>query len=190
MQKYFFSKEDLEDLYINQKKSLRDIAKFFNTNKTTIKRHLVKFDIKVRNHSDFFREVGFSEQHRSNISKSRKGILVGEKAGHYKGGVTKIYQLIRGMPEYKDWRKKCFIKNDYTCQICSKRGGRLNADHIKPLCIIIREFKISGTVDARLCDFLWSLDNARTLCEKCHRKTDTFAGAAFKKIREWEQSSC
>ena len=33
-------------------------------------------------------------------------------------------------PIYKKWRKEIFIKDDYTCQKCFIRGGKLNAHHI------------------------------------------------------------
>lgn len=38
----------------------------------------------------------------------------------------------RNSPKYKIWREKVFERDDYTCQICNRRGGSLNAHHIKP----------------------------------------------------------
>lgn len=183
---YNFTKAQLEDLYITQKKSTRTIAALFNTNKTTIKRHLKIHKIEVRNQKQFFEKVGFSETHRKNISKSRIG-MVGEKCGSWKGGLTKVYQLIRGMPEAKEWRIKCFERDNYTCQHCNKRGCRLNVDHIKPLAILIRESNITGTETARDCVELWDIDNGKTLCEPCHRQTDTFAGKMKTILKEMDK---
>lgn len=62
--------------------------------------------------------------------------------------------------ELNIWRKKVFERDDYICQICNKRGGKLQADHIKPYSLYpeLRE----------------DLNNGRTLCIECHRKTDTY----------------
>jgi len=30
------------------------------------------------------------------------------------------------------WREKVFKRDNYTCQVCGKKGGYLIADHIKP----------------------------------------------------------
>tara|TARA_Y100000310_G_C20518222_1_gene732294 strand:+ start:340 stop:819 length:480 start_codon:yes stop_codon:yes gene_type:complete len=85
----------------------------------------------------------------------------GEKAYNWRGGTSTIYQLIRGSKEYKEWRKKVYQRDNYTCQECNTRGGVLNADHIKPFSLYPSlRFKV---------------DNGRTLCVSCHKKTDTFA---------------
>ena len=42
------SKEELEDLYINQGYSTRDLAKYFNVGQTTIRRKMIKYEIKSR----------------------------------------------------------------------------------------------------------------------------------------------
>jgi len=47
-----------------------------------------------------------------------------------------------------------------TCKNCGERGGRLNADHIKPFSLF---------PDLRL-----KLSNGRTLCVDCHVQTDTY----------------
>ncbi len=75
---------------------------------------------------------------------------------------------LRWSKEYVAWRKSVFERDDYTCQKCSVRGKKLNADHIKP-------FSLYPSL--RL-----SLDNGRTLCVDCHKKTDTYGGRA-KKIK-------
>ena len=57
--------------------------------------------------------------------------------------------------EYKNWRKSVFARDDYTCQICGKRGVRLNAHHIKSY--------------AYFPNLRFSVDNGITLCEECHK---------------------
>lgn len=84
---------------------------------------------------------------------------------HRDFGLTTISQKIRHSSKYKQWRKSIFKRDNYTCQICQQRGGKLNADHIKPFALF---------PDLRL-----NLNNGRTLCVSCHKKTDTYG---FRKI--------
>jgi len=69
-------------------------------------------------------------------------------------------ELVRKSKKYKEWRISIFERDDYTCQDCKQKGGRLNADHIKPFAL----FKESR----------FDLNNGRTLCEDCHKKTETY----------------
>lgn len=62
--------------------------------------------------------------------------------------------------EYKEWRRRVFMRDDFTCQECWARGGQLHADHVKPW---------STHPESR-----YELSNGKTLCVTCHRKTDTW----------------
>lgn len=68
------------------------------------------------------------------------------------------------------WRIAVFERDDYVCQSCGKRGGKLNADHIKP----VKLFP----------ELALDLSNGRTLCFTCHKKTSTFCGRVRKMTRE------
>jgi 5-methylcytosine-specific restriction endonuclease McrA len=63
---------------------------------------------------------------------------------------------IRFSPEYANWRKAVFERDNWTCQICEERGGNIQADHILPF---------STHVEAR-----FDVSNGRTLCIECHKK--------------------
>jgi len=65
----------------------------------------------------------------------------------------------RLIPGYTEWRKAVFEKDNYTCQICGKRGGSLAAHHL---------YNWSDYPDLRL-----DIDNGVTLChgkDSCHMK--------------------
>lgn len=69
---------------------------------------------------------------------------------------TEMYpETGRHTNEYREWRKNVFKRDDYTCQICGKRGGKLNAHHI---------IRYRNSVENRT-----NIDNGITLCESCHK---------------------
>jgi len=85
---------------------------------------------------------------------------VGAKNPNWKGGITPINKLIRMSERYKKWRERVFKRDNWTCQICGKVGGKLNADHIKSFALFPKlRFKLS---------------NGRTLCVPCHKKTENY----------------
>lgn len=93
--------------------------------------------------------------------------------GRSKGGVSAVAALIRGTSPYKNWRTAIYKRDDYTCQQCGVRGGKLNADHKTPFSVLLRRHKIKTIMEAAACSELWNLDNGKTLCVPCHLKTPT-----------------
>lgn len=89
----------------------------------------------------------------------------GENSHLWRGGVSSENEKIRKSLEYREWRRKIFKRDDFTCVFCGKRGGRLNADHIKPF--------------SKYPNLRFDIDNGRTLCEPCHLKTPTFGSKSI-----------
>lgn len=92
----------------------------------------------------------------------------GEKSPWWKGGLTPINKQIRKSEEYIKWRISVFERDNYTCQECKKRGGEIQADHIKPF--------------SKFPELRFEITNGRTLCRPCHMKTPTFGGNSKKKL--------
>lgn len=90
--------------------------------------------------------------------------MPGDKNPNWRGGITAQHLLIRSSEAYKLWRKTVFERDNYTCVWCGIKGNgkNLNADHIKPF---------STHAELRL-----DINNGRTLCIDCHKKTDTYGG--------------
>lgn len=131
---------------------------------------------KGSNHFNFGRK--HSVEQKEKWSKERSG----KNNPAWKGGVTSLYDKIRHCKLYEQWRLKVFKRDQYTCQECGdNKGGNLNADHIKPFALILKEYKIKSFKQAKECNILWDIKNGKTLCCSCHKKTPTF-GVKTKKI--------
>lgn len=90
------------------------------------------------------------------IAKDRSG----DKNWQWAGGISKSHKVSWGSAIHKAWRKAVFERDEYTCQICFKRGAELQADHIK--CF------------AHHPDIRYELSNGRTLCKSCHKTTSNY----------------
>lgn len=159
-----------------QKKKLSEIAKTNGFGKWMIgKKHSEETKQKMRESSYWKgkKRPLFTEEHREKIGEAGKGrkqsiesrkkksdALKGDKGGGWRGGITPINAKIRNSLEYKLWREEIFERDDWTCQECKKRGGKLNADHIKPFALFPK--------------LRFELTNGRTLCTDCHKVTDTY----------------
>lgn len=73
---------------------------------------------------------------------------------HWKDGAAVKQYGIRKSWQYSQWRNEVFERDDYRCQKCRKRGGRLHAHHL---------YEFSKYEHLR---FL--IDNGHTLCKSCH----------------------
>lgn len=106
------------------------------------------------------------------IEKLRRAKLgkTGELANNWQGGITPINNKIRASAEYKLWREAVFARDGYKCIWCGDdRGGNLNADHIKPFYLFP--------------ELRFAIDNGRTLCEPCHRTTETYGRKVYKLLK-------
>lgn len=111
----------------------------------------------------------------------------GNKNKNWNGGITPLYMQIRHHRKLKEWAALVKKRDNYTCQFCKSIGGRLHSDHIKPFAIIIRENNIKSLEDALLTKELFDLNNGRTLCLGCHKQTDTYSKAFYKRYRYEER---
>jgi hypothetical protein len=162
----------LNDLYINQNKSMKEIGNIYFISPATILSYLKKLNINTR-------RKGYvcSEKIRKNLSESHIGIkqsfewrknksIALKKAysegrhPNYKHGLSRdmIYlkKIIRNSFEYKEWRKKVFERDNYICRECNIKCDYIEAHHIKPFW--------------KFPDLIYDLDNGLTLCKKCHNK--------------------
>lgn len=106
---------------------------------------------------------------KSNVGSIKKGIKCGcqrhkgKDAWNWNPNLTEEDRLrMRSYPEYIQWIKDVYVRDDYTCQCCFARGVRLASHHIY------------GYSEYR--DLRTNIKNGITLCEKCHKEFHSFYG--------------
>jgi len=95
-----------------------------------------------------------------------KSIQKGELHWNWKGGITSKNHKIRESKEYRQWIKAVFSRDNWICQKCGEKGGKLHAHHIK---------SFSKYPELRLV-----LSNGITYCNNCHRKWHKENGRGIK----------
>lgn len=93
----------------------------------------------------------------------------GEAHWLYKNGLSPLYNKIRLIAQYKEWRSLVFKRDNYTCVECGGRNN-IHAHHIKTVREILEENNIKTIFEAKHCKELWDIDNGMTLCRQCHLK--------------------
>jgi hypothetical protein len=105
---------------------------------------------------------------RLKFSLAQKGkpkpFLYGSRNGSWKGGITPTNQRERKSLNHKNWSRAVLRRDNFRCLDCGERAGSLEVDHIYPFSLFPR--------------LRYVLENSRTLCKYCHRKTDTYGAKA------------
>lgn len=91
---------------------------------------------------------------------------VGKNHPNWKGGITSISAKLRNGVKMVKWSKTVKKRDKYKCIWCGSKED-LESDHIK-------SFKDYPKLRLRV-------SNGRTLCHKCHVKTDNYGGRGKKK---------
>lgn len=86
-----------------------------------------------------------------------------------KGGITSLNNLER-LKFKREVQKLVLERDDYTCQLCDERGGKLQVDHIQPW--------------AEYVELRFDIQNCRTLCMACHYKI-TFGRELPEGVTTW-----
>ncbi len=101
-----------------------------------------------------------SEEAKRKISLANKGRKHTEEAkrkmrAYYDRIGRKVYKRpLHGGGDYENWRTRVFIRDNFTCLICEKVGGKLNAHHIESW--------------VKYPELRFDINNGVTLCEDCH----------------------
>lgn len=72
----------------------------------------------------------------------------------WRGGTKAESLMVRQRAEIKHWRAAVFARDNYTCCLCLRRGGKIEAHHIQPF---------STHKELR-----FDVNNGMTVCKPCH----------------------
>ena len=182
------------DIYLSGK-SIPETAKYFNVSEGTIFNILKRCDIARRTVKEGNSLKWENDDFRNNQIEKRKNKpsgalgkkwelnhvkkspnIRGSNNHNWKGGKTKLSFQIRNSAEYSFWRMSVFKRDFFTCQHCgakNKKGEKyiFDADHIYPFSKILDDYNITSIEEAISCEKLWDIENGRTLCRDCHKKT-------------------
>lgn len=88
--------------------------------------------------------------------KCKSEFEIGPNSSQWAGGLSTENELARKSKEYNEWRIAVFKRDDYACQDCKVRGGKLHAHHLYEFVLYFH--------------LRFIVENGRTLCKKCHDK--------------------
>ena len=115
-------------------------------------------------------KINLGKVQTAETRRKRSNSLKGERCHLWKGGINAKNDSIRKSVEYKLWRESVFKKDNYTCQDCKVRGKNLHAHHIKPFALYP--------------ELRFDVNNGKTLCIECHKKTETYGHGTQKLAQE------
>lgn len=78
----------------------------------------------------------------------------GSNGNNWRGGIENKHRAIRGRIEFSLWRESVYVRDNWTCQKCLIKGGKLHPHHI-------RNF-------AEYEELRFAIDNGITFCRKHH----------------------
>ena len=128
----------------------------------------------------YLHSLPYTEERKRKVGLAHKGKIHSEETRRKisdakRSPLRPLYVAIRECYKYREWRTDIFRRDNYTCVLCHKKGGNLNADHYpKRFVDIVRESKIETMKEALSLKNLWDINGGRTLCIKCHSQTETW----------------
>lgn len=156
-------KEILYEMYFDKYMTSEEIGKIYGVTGNTVISLLKEYDYRVPTRSElldrYYNQKGGYEKARSTQSTMENRIKSscrqhGISVDQFSGFSTTELHMARNNTYYKEWVRKVFERDNYTCQCCGKRGGNLNAHHL---------YNFSEHEELR-----YDINNGITLCEKCH----------------------
>ena len=161
--KEILTKDILEELYVIKHMTSEEIGNKYGTTGNTVISLVREYGLKVPTRSElleiYYNKKGGYEKVRATQSKLENRIKSscrqhGISIDEFKGFSTTEQHMSRNNTYYKEWVRKVFKRDNYTCQCCGKHGGDLNAHRL---------YNFSEYEDLR-----YDVDNGITFCKECH----------------------
>jgi len=159
--------------YVIERLSWKDFYNIHNMSPAFLQRKLKYFNIKRKRISwnigltketdkriNYERTTQFKKGHDKGCRFGRDKDCSGKNHPQWKGGITSLVMKIRNSKKMKEWRIKVFNRDNYICQECGKKGGKLQAHHVKSF--------------SEYPEYRFGINNGLTLCIECHKKTNSY----------------
>ena len=118
--------------------------------------------------------------HNSTKTEFKKGMIPWNK-GLFYGVGERFRGRIMDLTIYRNWRLEIKKRDENRCKECHSEV-KFEVDHYpKTFAQIILENNIKTILEAKECVELWQIDNGRTLCNLCHKKTETYGKKLYDK---------
>lgn len=160
----FYDKNIMENLYIKEGLSKKELGQRYNCDPCVIDRVLKSLGIQVRNNAE-----------------SKKGLRTGEKHHNWKGGITSLTARLREYLSSYEFQKSILSRDGNKCKICGNKNN-LHIHHLIPFKnivdrIIIQNYPLSpaDNIDelyniAIKNEELNNTNNLITVCSMCHHR--------------------
>lgn len=100
--------------------------------------------------------------------------LTGKNSPHYNPNLTDEDRIDRRLiPENKEWRKKVYTRDYWTCQICGRKNMGINAHHLMGY--------------NKYPKLRFKIDNGITLCSDCHKNFHKIYGSGNNTSQQFEE---
>ena len=120
-------------------------------------------DVEVRLKISEFRRNNYpSHLWTEEAIRKRQLSASGENHWNWQGGKTGLNKKLRNCAAYQRWRQYVLERDGYKCKFCGAENVVFEVDHIIPMAVNKEK--------------MYDVDNGRVLCQRCHRKTDTYGG--------------
>lgn len=152
------------------KKKISESLKGRKQSKATIEKRVSQFRgdkhwLYGKNHSKETREKisqKVKEIFKDGMPEETKRKISITNGGTGKSCLTNKRYYHRKDKKYKEWRKKVFERDEYTCQHCQAKSGKDSEVYLEP-------HHIKGW--AKYEELRYELSNGITLCRECHKLT-------------------
>lgn len=161
--KELLDEKTLHHLYFVKHMTSDEIGNIYDVTGNTVLSLLTDYGFKIPSRSELlsiyykdkngYEKVRISQSSLENRIKSscrQRNIPIEE----FDGFSTTEQHMARNNTYYKEWTRKVFKRDNYTCQCCGRRGGNLNAHHL---------YNFSEYNNLR-----YDFKNGITFCEECH----------------------
>lgn len=140
--------------------SCNQIAKKYNCSKSPILR-IIK-NLPKRKATDYKNHKAYNQWGKNNST--------------WRGGVKSIYDRIRGLSKYWEWRNSIIKRDNNACIKC-KSTKSLEVHHKTTLKFLVLNYckekncKVENLIDKDLLsEYFYDINNGVTYCKKCHRE--------------------